>query len=110
MKSIPLFTAAFLCLVLAGCGSSYSIGTVNGKMSCNFSNQKVSKVCEVFTKSFGPLKGYSADIPGDLKDTQVTFGMSDVTTAEEVRKKLEEVTEYKVELDDAKKVIRFTKK
>jgi hypothetical protein len=111
MKLSTILVPGLLLILLAGCGaSSHRIMTVNGKMSCSFNNKSVKGVCDVLSKSFGPLKGYTADIPAELKDTKITFELSDVTSAEPVRAKLEEVTQYKVEFDAAKKVIRFVKK
>jgi hypothetical protein len=110
MKPAQRFALVLMMLLLTGCTSSSSIGTVNGKMSCSFKNQSLKSVCDTFTKSFAPLKGYTAEIPSDLKDLKVSFSLSDVTTTDPVREKLEEVTKYKVEIDTAKKVIRFVKK
>ena len=48
-------------------------------------------------------------MPAELKERKISLELSDVTTTEPVRKTLEEVTNHKVEIDTAKKVIRFTK-
>ena len=100
-----------LLLTITGCGavSSHKISTSGGKTSASFKNVTVEKVCEVLAKSFGPLKGYSAEIPGDLKGKKITMEFSDVSTAEPVRKKLADATGYKVEIDAAGKKIKFTK-
>ena len=111
MKAKTFSSFGLVVCLLAGCGaSSHSISTVNGKMSCSFNNTSVKGVCDVLTKSFEPLKGYSAEIPTDLKETKVSFQLSDVTSTEPVRAKLEEVTKHKVEIDPAKRSIRFVKK
>lgn len=111
MQVLRLSALGLLVFLFAGCGaSSHRISTVNGKMSCSFNNKSVKDVCDVLTKSFDPLKGYSADIPAELKDTKISFELSDVTSAEPVRAKLEEATKYKVEIDATKRSIRFIKK
>ena len=111
-SSLVRFSAlAAVALLFAGCGgSSHRIATVNGKTSAKFSNKSVSQVIEVLTKSFGPMKGFKAEIPGDLKNTKINLEFADVSTIEPVRKKLADATGYDVEVDAAKKTITFKKK
>lgn len=104
-------TIAMMLCFFAGCGaSSHRIMTVNGKMSCSFNGTSLSKICEVLTKSFGPLKEFRVEMPDDLKSKTASFELSDVTSIEPVREALEQASEHKVEIDSAKKVIRFTPK
>lgn len=111
MKSTRLFVPVLMLCLVAGCGaSSHRIATVNGKMSCSISNKSVKDVCALLAKHFGPMKGYTAEIPAELADRKLTFELSGITSVEPVRAKLEELTQHKVEIDAAKKVIRFVKK
>ena len=110
MKAASVLGIGLAVILTAGCGSSYRIATINGKMSCSFNDTSVSRVCEVIITSFGPLKGYKVEMPAELKERKISLELSDVTTTEPVRKTLEEVTNHKVEIDRAKKVIRFTKR
>lgn len=102
---------ALLVLACAGCGgSSHTIYTTGGKTTASFNNKKVKDVVDVLTKSFAPLKGYTAEIPDDLKDFQITMSFEDVSTIEPVKKVLEEATGYTVEVDTTNKKIKFVKK
>ncbi len=103
--------AAFVALGIVGCGgSSHSISTINGSTSASFSNKSVSAVIDVLTKSFGPLKGFTAEIPAELRGTKIDMEFSDATTIEPVQKALAEATGFDVEIDAEKRMIRFVKK
>lgn len=110
MRRVMMSTALLiLAVTVAGC-SSHTIYTTGGKTTASFKNKKVTDVLDVLTENFPPLKGYTAEIPDDLKNTQITMSFDDASTIEPVKKALEEATGYTVEVDTTSKKIKFVKK
>lgn len=107
-KRFALLAGLMLLLGVAGC-SSHRIATINGKTSAKFSNKSVADIVAVLSKSFGPMKNFTAEIPEELKQMKIDLEFSDVSTIEPVQKALAAATGYKVEIDSQKKSIRFVK-
>lgn len=105
-------TLIIILLTLPGCGggmSSHTITTSNGKISASFKNKAVEDVCQLLSEKAGPLKGYSAEIPADLKGKKLTFEIAKTGDVDVIRKALADATGYKVEIDVGGRTIKFLK-